>query len=386
MTKKIAVQMGAGKIGRGFIGAVLEKSGYHVVFADVARPIIDAINSEKKYSIHIADVNSREIEISDISAVDSTMPEAAEKIATANLVTTAVGFALLPKIAAVIAKGLVLREKNGVRKPLDIIACENGLDATSILKTEVFRRLDPVTASYAEKKVGFANCSVDRIVPPIRCENPIDVSVEDFFEWNVDKNALKGDLSDIKGMNLVENPEAYVQRKLFTLNTGHAISAYIGRLKGFATIAEAIENPKVRAIAEGAMEESGKALIKKFGFDPKAHADYIKKVLVRFKNPYLKDDVSRVGHDPMRKLSKKDRLVGPLLLAREYGIPTPNLLLGIAAALRYDNSDDPQSIQIIEGIKNDGVSKTFSKVSGVEDSSLLKEVADAYKTLPSKIK
>ena len=52
---KKAIQFGAGNIGRGFIGAVLEKAGYHVVFADVNEQIVDRINRDKGYTVQIMD-------------------------------------------------------------------------------------------------------------------------------------------------------------------------------------------------------------------------------------------------------------------------------------------------------------------------------------------
>ena len=40
---KKAIQFGAGNIGRGFIGAVLEQAGYHVVFADVNEQVVERL-------------------------------------------------------------------------------------------------------------------------------------------------------------------------------------------------------------------------------------------------------------------------------------------------------------------------------------------------------
>ena len=52
---KQAIMIGAGNIGRGFIGALLERSGYHVTFADVVEELISAINERKSYTVHIQD-------------------------------------------------------------------------------------------------------------------------------------------------------------------------------------------------------------------------------------------------------------------------------------------------------------------------------------------
>ena len=73
---KKAVQFGAGNIGRGFIGALLSQSGYHVVFADVVDKIIDKINEDKTYTVHVMDVECEDQKIENISGVNSTKPEA----------------------------------------------------------------------------------------------------------------------------------------------------------------------------------------------------------------------------------------------------------------------------------------------------------------------
>ena len=336
---KKAIQFGAGNIGRGFIGAVLEKAGYHVVFADVNEQIVDRINRDKGYTVQIMDTVCEEVRITDISAVDSRSPELAQQIAEAEIVTTAVGLTILPRIAGAIAAGIEARREQGVEQPLNVIACENGVRATS--------HLDAAGQAYCEQCVGFPDCSVDRIVPPVKSENPIDVVVERFFEWNVERAAFKGAVPEIPGMNPADNLIAYIERKLFTLNTGHAITAYLGRMKGYMTICQSISDEQIHAIVKAAMRESGRGLVARYGFDRDAHFAYIDKIIGRFTNPYLCDDVTRVGREPLRKLSAGDRLVKPVLTARQYGIGTPNLLLGIGAALHYDNPEDPQSVEMI---------------------------------------
>ena len=95
---KKAIQFGAGNIGRGFIGGLLSKAGYHVVFADVNQKIIDKINEDKKYTIFVKDVESSEIVITDISGVNSTKPELIDEVKEAEIITTAVGVRILPII------------------------------------------------------------------------------------------------------------------------------------------------------------------------------------------------------------------------------------------------------------------------------------------------
>lgn len=378
---KKAVQFGAGNIGRGFIGALLSQSGYQVVFADVVDAVIDKINEDKTYTVHVMDVECEEQKLEHISGVNSTKPEAIDEIAAADIVTTAVGLVILPRIAPTIARAIEKRMEMGVKEPMNMIACENAIRGTSQLKKAVYENLSDAGKAFADEYVGFPDCAVDRIVPPVKSENFIDVVVERYYEWDVEKSGFKGEVPQITGMTLVDDLMAYIERKLFTLNTGHCITAYLGTLRGIPTIDKAIADEEIYGIVSEAMKESGDGLIKKYGFDAEKHAAYIKKIISRFKNPYLQDDVTRVGREPLRKLSPTDRLIKPLMTAAGYGFPVDHLLVGVGAALHYNNPEDKQSVELQEKIAAQGVRAAAAEVTGLTDDTLLDKIVAEYEKL-----
>lgn len=361
-----AIHFGAGNIGRGFIGKILADAGWSVTFADVNETLVGLIARDGRYPVDIVGSGSRREEVTGVTAISSIGDEIVARMASADLVTTAVGPAVLPKIAPTIARGLEARVAAGNHAPLNIIACENTIRGTTQLKEAVFGHLPASVAAVVSVEVGFADSAVDRIVPPappVEGE-PLAVTVEEFSEWIVDRTQLKGWARDIPGMELTDDLMAFVERKLFTLNTGHAITAYLGFEKGLPTIRDAIEDAGIRAVVKAAMEESGAVLIRRYGFDPVKHAAYIDKILGRFANPFIRDDVARVGREPLRKLGKGDRLIRPLLGTLEYGLPHANLIKGIAAALHYRNDGDPQAVEMQTTIAEVGVAAAVDRFSG----------------------
>ncbi|EKS1846683.1 mannitol-1-phosphate 5-dehydrogenase [Cronobacter muytjensii] len=376
-----ALHFGAGNIGRGFIGKLLADAGIGLTFADVNQTVLDALNARHSYQVRVVGEQEQIDTVSGVDAVNSTSDDVVTLIAQVDLVTTAVGPVVLERIAPAIAKGLALRKSQGNARPLNIIACENMVRGTSQLKTHVFNALAEDDKAWVESHIGFVDSAVDRIVPPSEsaANDPLEVTVETFSEWIVDKTQFKGDLPAIAGMELTDNLMAFVERKLFTLNTGHAITAYLGKLAGHQTIRDAILDEKIRLVVRGAMEESGAVLIKRYGFDDAKHAAYIEKILGRFENPYLKDDVERVGRQPLRKLSAGDRLIKPLLGTVEYGLPHQNLVLGIAAAMHFRSADDPQAQELAQLIADKGPQAALAQVSGLDaNSDVVAEAVNAY--------
>jgi len=391
MSQPRAVHFGAGNIGRGFIGPVLAESGYHVVFVDVDKNIIDALNELDTYKVHIIGDQKRPKHVSSFSGILSHSEDVIRVLADPDtrIITTAVGPNILGKIAPTIGKGLQARRKAGAG-PLNVIACENMVRQTTILSGYIEPHLSSEDKSWVDQHVGFASCSVDRIVPPGEPKRTslLDVHVEEFYEWVVDEGALRTPIEPkVQGMRLTRDLDAYVERKLFTLNCGHAIAAYIGYINKLQTVDQAIQDPQIRSVVRGAMDEAGAALIKRHNFDPVTHAEYVDNILKRIADASLADAVVRVGRQPLRKLSPHDRLLGPANLARGYGLSVDNLMRGIAAVFLYDFEEDEQSVELQDKVKREGIVKAVAEVTGYqEESEEHTMIMEAYRELQSKTK
>ncbi|MCE0494721.1 mannitol-1-phosphate 5-dehydrogenase [Vibrio salinus] len=378
-----AIHFGAGNIGRGFIGKLLADAGIHVTFADVNEAIVNKLKTDTQYDVKVVGEKCEIQTVKNVSAVSSLSDDLIQLIANVDIITTAVGPNVLDIIAKSIADGLNVRAANNNHSPLNIIACENMVRGTSHLKEQVYQYLDEQTAHFCDNFVGFVDSAVDRIVPPAEpSDNILDVTVESFSEWIVDKTQFKGEIPAISGMETTDNLMAFVERKLFTLNTGHCITAYLGCLNGYNTIKEAIEDASIRADVTLAMQQSGEVLVQRYGFDKEKHAAYINKILSRFANPYLVDEVDRVGRQPIRKLGKNDRLVKPLNGTIEYQSDNSALLKGIAAALKYQNSSDPQAEELQEYLQTNGVRNTLAHYADLDkDSKEAREVESIFQIL-----
>ncbi len=374
-----AVHFGAGNIGRGFIGALLSQAGYVVTFADVNETIIGALAERREYTVEVVGESRTEARISPVTGLLSGDSRLASAIAVASLVTTAVGPNVLQHIAQPIAAGIEQRKSDGVTAPLNVVACENMIGASSALREEVFTHLDDAGRAYLEKHVGFPNSAVDRIVPPMEPgDDPLRVRVEEFSEWIVDEGGFIGALPTIDGMTATDNLTAFVERKLFTLNTGHAITAYLGSIAGHRTIGESIADPAILEVVRGAMEESGEVLIRRYGFDRDQHNAYIDKILSRFRNPWLTDDVQRVGRQPLRKLGFDDRFIKPLRGTIEYGTENRNLIAGIAAALYFQNEEDEQARELRSALDKLGVRAVIPRITSLDDAEIIGAIDNEY--------
>ncbi|MEN6356459.1 MAG: mannitol-1-phosphate 5-dehydrogenase [Armatimonadota bacterium] len=379
-----AIQFGAGNIGRGFAGQLFSESGFEVVFVDVVKDLVDLINERRSYPIRMACDQPWTVTINNVRAVSGLdIPAVAEEIKTADLMCTAVGVNVLPKIAPTIAAGVKARAEAGIDKPINIIICENLQNMGPFLKGEVKKALPEEYHAYLEDKIGFVESVVGRMVPVMsaeqKSEDPLLVIVEPYKHLPISKAAIKGEWFDIANIEPADNFQSFVDRKLYAHNAGHATAAYLGYLKGHKFVWEAMGDEQIAKEVRAAMEETGRALVKKHNLDPKAHQAHVDDLLSRFANAALGDQVARVGGDPMRKLGPNDRLVGGAKLVEECGMFPEHMCRAIAAALHFDLPTDPTAPKVQQIVKERGVAGALSEISKLsEDSQITNEVVRQY--------
>ena len=373
---KTAIMYGGGNIGRGFIGKVFADSGYEVCFLDIMQDVIDEMNARGQYTVRIvSNAGEQDTTVKPVRAVNSLTDQAIDEIVNCEIMATAVGVNVLPRIAPVIAKGMVARmERTG--KPLDIILCENQLGADELMRGWIYEKLTDDQRAWAEKNLGLVEASIGRMVPPLtpemRAQDKLLICVEPYSELPVDRDAFRGEIPDLVGLIPYSPFEFYIKRKLFLHNGGHALCAYLGYEKGYEYIWQAIADPEIYEAAKASMMTSAAALVAKFGEGIRENVESnVTDLLFRFQNKALKDTVARVGADPVRKLRRNDRIVGAALFAIEQGVDPAPIVKGILAALQFDRAEDATAPEIQKALREQGIGYVLEHYMGLKPEESL---------------
>jgi len=392
LLKKIVI-FGAGNIGRSFIAQLFSKAEYEIVFVEVDPVIIEALNKYNRYRIKVKDIRPETIWVENVRGVNAKDFERVRlEVSTADIIATAVGSKLLHYLYEDIAWGILLRKKSGKEKPLNIIICENLRNA----KEEFYRGLKKyLPVDFPEKEMpGLVETSIGKMVPIMteedKINDPLLIYAEAYNTLILDRNGFKGELPDVPGLDMKKNMKAYVDRKLFIHNLGHAAVAYLGYIYDpkLKYIWEAVDIPEIEKTAKAAMWESGHSLIKEYPdeFNEANQKKHIDDLLRRFKNRFLNDTIYRVGRDIQRKLGPEDRLTGALRLDEKHSVDYDNTAKAIAAAMLFRQKDENGKLFykdeiFINNFYTKGVEKVLTdvcKFDKVSDREIINKIISYY--------
>ncbi len=346
--KRTIIIWGAGRIGRGFVADIFNCDAWHTVFADIDRSLVDNLNHAGKYTIHKATKDGISVTTIEngFSALHTSETDALKEIfLTENLLLDiAVHAPKLPEVADRIAGLIEYRAENKPHLPMDIMMNVNMAAPDERFVSLLEERLSKPALAYFKEKVGvtgiFAMCISPVAPESILKTDPLALWNNGFHEQAIDKNRLKGALPVLPRLRLTDDVEKEETRKLYTLNMAHALICYLGLKKGLKTSFDAVHDAEIREILSTALEEASVGLIGEYGFGEEEMAVWRKTIIGLLENPYIKDDLQRLGADTKRKLGAYDRLVGPARLCVKFGRAPLALSKAIRAGFDYENDDE----------------------------------------------
>jgi mannitol-1-phosphate 5-dehydrogenase len=381
-SEKSIVIVGAGRIGRGFVGDLFAAAGYHLVLVDCLQPLVERLRSAGRYTVVRFQGGDRrtEAEVANYTALSTAQEaEVAQAIARADLLAVAVYPQDFPGVARELAPGLLARDQ-----ALDLLLCTNLLHPGEQFRAALRDALEPCVRAEVDSRLCIVETVVIRIAtdppPEERARHPLQVWTNGYPELPAEHGAFKGPIPPVPGLRPVENIEAQEVRKLYTYNTFHASLAYLGAQQGHEWVAECMADARVRAAAEGALDEAARAVQAEYGFSSEDMARWVADLIRRTDIPALGDTVRRFGADPRRKLRRGDRLIGPALLAHQHGIETPYLARAVAAALRFDVPGDVSAALVRGRVAALGIEGAVRELCGLGDgeAGLIEEIVHAY--------
>lgn len=386
------VIFGAGRIGRSFIGQLFGCSGYNVVFVDVDDRIVRMLNERKSYRVVIKSYRNEEILVPNVTAIHaSDRKSVTEAVCSAGIAAVSVGKFALEKVIPLIAAGMELRLRHNPYFPLDIILAENMRSAAEFTREELLKNLPenyPV-----DRLVGLIETSIGKMVPIIPLaeieRDPLVVFAEPYNTLILDGKGFKSPIPVVKGLAPKNNIKAWVDRKAFIHNLGHATAAYYGHFlhPGMTYMYEILDDTRIFKFTRAVMMQSAEVLSRVYSEDLsiKDLEVHIDDLLNRFRNRALQDTIFRVGQDLIRKLSSDDRFMGAIQLARRERMSFDLILKAMSYGFFFDSKDEegnpyPNDEEFLKAARSDFKAALIRSLNldPSDDHNILNDLQNLY--------
>jgi mannitol 2-dehydrogenase len=220
-------------------------------------------------------------------------------------------------IFGLLATALKIRMERNI-PAFTVLSCDNIRHNGDVVKKMLLSYTDAIDKTLSNRidaNVCFPNSMVDRITPVTTqqdiellsekygIEDACPVTCEPFIQWVLEDNFSCGrPVWEKVGAQFVKDIDPYEKIKLRLLNAGHSFLGFAGSLYGYETIDEAVNNTLIQKCLRTFMDEEVTPLLGKIeGVDLEEYKDNL---IERFKNPNIKDQLTRICSESSAKLPK----------------------------------------------------------------------------------
>ncbi|MBP1040055.1 mannitol dehydrogenase [Vagococcus sp. BWB3-3] len=356
---KNVMVIGAGRLGKGFVGETFYNAGWQISFLDKDPQVIAALKKTGSYNVKVHTTDQ-------VFTNKITGYQAFETIITPELTSSFLEADLLmcplyPEDFAEAAAFLgPLFERQAQEKPESkktIICLTNKNHIIPEIRAHFRANLatDEVRAWF-DQQVVIRDSIVRRSTDA--ASNDATSLVTTAVASLIIQGPVNVDFSDVDWLDVRENVEMLKDIKVFTINGPHAATAYMGYLKKYDDIPTAQADPEVAALIKAVHDATVQAVL----YEYPVTREEIKELeyLPKAKNE-MPDAIFRVGFDPIRKVGPHDRFMGVIALCEKYDINYDGIAQALACAFHYSEESDPAAVQLTKEIKAHGLRPTVAK-------------------------
>jgi mannitol-1-phosphate 5-dehydrogenase len=386
-----AVIIGAGRIGRGFLASLLTRNGVKLTFIDANQALVEQMNAEKEYVVHVMGNEEKNTLVKDYEVVALSDSQKITKALTkADFVFTAVGGKHLPSVGELIGDiyHFAYEQSQSLKKVF--VTCENWLTPADDLFASITKKLTEEEKLLFEKDndvtQAVVRASGTSAPEGVFLTNPMDTWVQDYWILPIDKKRIvKNELPNWKYFEFKEDFGNMLYQKIYTNNTSVALIAYLGHLKGYSILSDASNDPEIVEILDEGYREINRALIVVLGVSEESQLEFARVAKEKYQDRKIVDNITRIARDPLRKLSRTDRLIGPAKMCLEAGFEPKALALAIAAALYYEETEDQAAVELKKLRQQFGTIGVLTRISGLDKNDpLVKLILAAEEQLKQK--
>lgn len=368
--------VGAGRLGKGFVGETFDNAGWNITFLDKDPRVSEELLKHGCYYVKVHRVD--EIQNRTVKNFQAFTCDEAYSCMEAFLETDVIVLPLYPEdfeeAAEYLAKCFEEFFKVHPERKLTMICITNKNYLIPGI-TEAFKKdLSQDARNWFDQNVVIRDSIIRRSTD---ASSNYDVHIDTVAVNSLlIQQPVNNDISDVEWMELTDKIEMLKDIKVIAVNGPHATLAYMGYLKGYHTIPESEADPEIAQVVKEVVEELTEAVMKEYPITPEELHN-----LVYFApaQGVLPDSIYRVGYDPIRKLSKGDRLTGAAQLCLKHGVCFDAIAKGMVAGFKYAEPRDANAQKLQKEIKELGIGQAVCKYTGLEpDSPIVQRVIEEY--------
>jgi len=390
--RESVVIIGAGRSGRGMLGELYYKDKARITFADKDAGLTAGLRKQGYYTVKMSNMSSgesRETRVEGFQVLNTMTEHEAyiRSMCQADFISTALMPDAFDQVIGDLAEMIRMRMAAGNEKMLFITLGANYVGLYEYYDSGLRARLNPEERAYFDRCIRLVMSIVNRknLLPPeqertedayrvIGDDKPV-LRVEDSEELRVCPNMPSF-------FRLEKNLSAAMVVKIWTGNLVQCSMAFVALAHGLTRSCEAAYHPVASRYAYYAAAEGYNGVAREYGL-PSRTAEQAREPVAVFRTRNVDDSLFRIVREPIRKLGRNDRLIGPALCAAKQGILPYYICRSCAYAYLYQNEEDPQSVALQRLLGQKGIYAAVREVSQLdpevaEEKLVLELIVNSY--------